>query len=65
MKALKCEVCGSNDIVKQGDYFICESCGVKYTVEDVRKIVVEGAIRVDHSDEAANMRILADRARDK
>ena len=40
MKALKCEICGSNDIVKRGDYFVCESCGVKYTAEDVRKIVV-------------------------
>ena len=41
MKALVCELCGSNDIVKKGDYFVCQNCGTKYTAEAARKIMVE------------------------
>ena len=30
MKALVCEMCGSNDIVKKDGLFVCQFCGVKY-----------------------------------
>ena len=36
---IKCEICGGNDIVKQDGVFICQSCGCKYSVEDVRKMM--------------------------
>lgn len=41
MKALVCDICGSNEIVKDGEYFVCQSCGTKYTTEAVRKMMVE------------------------
>ncbi len=56
MKAIKCQMCDSTDFVKDGDYFVCESCGVKYTVEDARKMMIEGTVdvkgtvKVDNSD---------------
>ena len=39
MERVFCEVCNSNHIVKEGEYFICESCGTKYKLEDLRKMV--------------------------
>ncbi len=31
-----CEVCGSTEIVKQDGVFVCQDCGCKYSVEDVK-----------------------------
>ena len=39
MKRLVCELCGGVDLVKSGDFFVCQSCGVKYTEEAARKIL--------------------------
>ena len=46
MKALVCEMCGSNDLVKQEGVFVCQSCGCKYSVEEAKKMMVEGAVEV-------------------
>lgn len=46
MKKIECEACGSNDLLKQGDFFVCQNCGCKYTVEDVRKMMIEGTVEV-------------------
>lgn len=54
MKILKCEVCGSNNLVKHGEYFVCEYCGAKYTIEDARKLFVEGSVVIDHSEDLKN-----------
>lgn len=48
MKALQCELCGSGDIVKDGDYFVCQSCGIKYTLEQAKKMLVEGSVVVEN-----------------
>ena len=60
MKAIQCEMCGSNDVVKQGDYFVCQNCGIKYEPEAARKLMVE----VDNSKALENLYTLARRARD-
>ena len=39
MKQLACEICGSSDIIKQDGVFVCQSCGCKYSVEDIQKIL--------------------------
>lgn len=39
MQAIKCEVCGSPEIVKQNDFFVCQFCGCKYTPEQVRNLI--------------------------
>ncbi len=41
IKAIKCELCGSNELVKQEDYFVCQFCGTKYTPEAAKKLLVE------------------------
>ena len=46
MKRIKCEMCGSSDLVKQDGLFVCQSCGTKYTVEEARKMMVEGTVEV-------------------
>ena len=37
MKAITCEMCGSHDFVKQDGVFICQGCGMKYSLEDAKK----------------------------
>ena len=37
MKQLTCEMCGSVDLIKQDGYFVCQSCGCKYSVEEAKK----------------------------
>lgn len=46
MKQLKCEMCGSVDILKQDGVFLCQSCGMKYSAEDAKKMMIEGTVEV-------------------
>lgn len=72
MKALVCEMCSSHDIVKDGGFYVCQSCGTKYTIEEARKLMIEGpvdvsgsTVKMDHSEELSNLYTLARRARDE
>lgn len=62
MQALMCELCGSNDVVKQDGFFVCQHCGTKYTVEEARKLL--GTVRIDTTEEVKNLYQIARRARD-
>ena len=70
MKQLACDMCGSNDIVKQEGLFVCQVCGTKYSVEEARNMMfgetveVEGTVKIDDSEEFNNLCELARRARD-
>ena len=46
MKQLVCEMCGSTDLLKDGGVFVCQSCGCRYTVEEAKKMMVEGVVEV-------------------
>ncbi len=46
MKALVCEMCGAKDIVKQDGYFVCQFCGMKYSPEEAKKMMIEGTVDV-------------------
>ena len=46
MRKLVCEMCGSSDIVKEDGYFVCQSCGIKYTLEEAKKMMIEGTVEV-------------------
>ena len=46
MKQLTCEMCGSTDMVKQEGVFVCQTCGTKYTVEEAKKMMVEGTVEI-------------------
>ena len=66
MKKIKCEMCGSTELMKQDGFFQCENCGCKYSLEEAKKLMVEieGAIKIDTSEELANLYMLARRAKD-
>ena len=38
---LQCVVCGGS-ISKQGDVFVCQTCGCQYSLEEVRRMAAEG-----------------------
>lgn len=70
MKAIKCELCGSGDLIKQDGLFVCQNCGTKYSVEEARKLMIEGTVdvsgstvKIDSTDELKNLYTLARRAR--
>lgn len=46
MNQLTCEMCGGKDLIKDGGVFICQSCGCKYSVEEAKKMVLEGTVEV-------------------
>lgn len=60
MKKLTCEMCGSTDLMKDGGVFVCQSCGCKYSVEEAKKMMVEGivevagTVKVDETDKTDN-----------
>ena len=46
MKQLACEMCGGNDLIKQDGVFVCQNCGMKYSVEEAKKLMIEGVVEV-------------------
>ena len=44
MKSIVCEMCGSNDIVKKDGLYVCQFCGTKYSVEDAKKMMIDGTV---------------------
>ena len=49
MKQLVCEMCGSTNLIKQDGVFVCQSCGCKYSVEEAKKMMVEGVVEIKGS----------------
>ena len=41
MKQIKCDVCGASDLVKDDGLFICQSCGCKYTDNEIKKLYIQ------------------------
>lgn len=62
MKKLTCEMCGMTDLVKQDGMYICQYCGTKYSVEEAKKMMVEGTVKIDQSEKIENSLINARRA---
>lgn len=67
MKRLTCEMCGSTDFIKQDGVFVCQTCGCKYSIEEAKKMMVEGTVdvsgstvKVDNERKIENLRTLAD-----
>lgn len=46
MKQLTCEMCGGTDLIKQDGVFVCQNCGMKYSVEEAKKMMIEGTVDV-------------------
>lgn len=70
MKQLTCEMCGSTELVKQDGVFVCQSCGTKYSVEEAKRMMVEGTVdvqgtvKIDMSEKLQNLYQVARRAKD-
>lgn len=70
MKQLVCEMCGGTDLLKQDGIFVCQSCGCKYSVEEAKKLMIEGVVEVsgkvaiDRSKEIENHLVIARRSFD-
>ena len=43
---MTCEMCGSTDLIKQDGVFVCQTCGCKYSVEEAKKMMVEGTVEI-------------------
>ena len=39
MAQLKCELCGSTNLVKEDGVFVCKACGAKYSVEEAKRMM--------------------------
>ena len=71
MKRLTCEMCGGTDLIKQDGVFVCQNCGIKYSVEEAKKMMIEGTVevqgtvKVDNSDFVQKYLENARRAYDK
>ena len=65
MKAMVCEMCNSNDLIKTDGVFVCQHCGTKYSVEEAKKLFVEGTVKIDRTDETQKLFVLARRAREE
>ena len=70
MRRLTCEMCGSIDLVKQNGLFVCQNCGTKYSVEEARKMMIDGKVdvsgsrvKIDTTDELSNLYQIARRAK--
>ena len=64
MNAIKCELCGSNDIRKENGEYVCQFCHTKYTLEEAKKLMVEieGTVKIDTTSKKDNYEKLAERA---
>lgn len=73
MKAIVCEMCGSQDLLKENGVFVCQSCGTKYSLEEAKKMLqdngpvdVSGStVKVDNSEFVQRYLQNARRARQK
>ena len=69
MKQLACEMCGATDLIKNDGVFVCQYCGAKYSVEEAKRMMIEGTVnvqgtvKIDTSDEQKNLYELARRAK--
>ena len=59
MKQLTCEMCGSTELVKEGGFFVCQTCGTKYSVEEAKKMMIEGTVDVKGTVKVDNSAIVA------
>lgn len=63
MKVMICEMCNGNRLIKQDGLYVCQHCGTMYSAEEARKLLVEGTVKIDHTDELNNLYQVARRAR--
>jgi len=58
MQIIKCELCGSNELEKRGDCFVCRYCQTRYSPEEAKNLIVQ----IDKTEEAKRLRVAAQKA---
>lgn len=51
MKAMICELCKSNEFIKDGDYYQCQSCRTKFSITEAQKMIT---VKIDNSEKIEN-----------
>ena len=46
MKKIVWEMCESTDFIKEDGLFACQGCGCKYSMEEAKKMMIEGTVDV-------------------
>ena len=69
MKKIVCEMCSSNDVIKDGEFYVCQACGTKYTVESARSLLkdigtidIKGKVEIDSSNQVESLTAMANNA---
>ena len=63
-------MCGGTDLIKQDGVFVCQSCGTKYSIEEAKKMMIEGTVavsgivKVDDTEKVKNFFKMASNAYD-
>ena len=65
MQQLICELCGRAEFVKQGEYFVCQGCGTKYSVEEAKALMMSDAagtnsVANSYGEQFKNLLIIAE-----
>ena len=50
MKAMICEMCGGNDIIKDEGLYVCQSCGAKYSPNDAKNLLKDIKVTINNSE---------------
>lgn len=54
MQAIKCELCGSHEFTKVDGFFQCQHCGVKYSIEETKKMMLSGSVELVKGESEKN-----------
>ncbi len=46
MKKIVCEMCSGIDIVKEDGLYVCQHCGMKYSPEEAKHLMIDGTVDV-------------------
>lgn len=49
MKRIVCEMCEGTEFVKENGFFVCQMCGTKYSLDEAKKMMIEGMVDVSGS----------------
>ena len=68
MKAIVCEMCGGQELLKKDGVFVCQHCGTQYTAEEAKKLIVEAKVDISGSavtvDNLPQVKAILTRARE-
>lgn len=52
MPTIKCELCGSNELIKYDGMYVCNKCRCNYTPEEAKKLVIHDEVNISYENKA-------------